>query len=204
MAVTCLLASGLLLGERAWLSAKARLAAALVDAAFRQHLLDGAAHRPWSWADTHPVARLEVPRLGVRRTVLEGASGSSLAFGPGHVDGTAAPNARGNCVLAGHRDSWFAFLSRLTLGDQLRLRTRQGEVRYEVTWAGVVSMWDRDTTAASTDRRLTLVTCYPFDGLTESEWRFVVRCREQATGAGGRPVGKRPDAVIPSWAEDFS
>jgi len=104
---------GLLLGRHGYLAAKAVVADRLIDRAFLAHLADGRIHRPWGWADMHPIAVLEVGRLGVRRTVLRGASGESLAFGVGHVDGTAPPNAPGNCVLAGHRDRAFAFLADL-------------------------------------------------------------------------------------------
>jgi len=166
---------GLLLSDQLRLRVKAHAASLLVDAAFEAHLEDGAVHPPWGWADTHPVARLEAPRLGVRRTVLSGASGSSLAFGPGHVHGSASPNARGNCVLAGHRDSWFAFLEELRLGDRILLRTR-GELReYRVAELRVVSMWDLSPTEATARARLTMITCYPFSGLVSSPWRYVVR-----------------------------
>jgi sortase A len=176
VAAAFVILGGMLLGQQAWLAAKARLAEHLIDQAFASHLLDGKAHRPWSWADTHPVGRLEIPRLGVRRTVLAGASGSSLAFGPGHVDGTAVPNGRGNSVVAGHRDSWFAFLEQLRVGDEVVVTTREGVRRYRVTKTDVHSMWDIDVAAATDDTRLTLVTCYPFGGLVGSTNRYVVTC----------------------------
>ena len=75
------------------------------------------ARRPWSWADMHPIARLTVPRLGIERPILSNASGSALAFGIGHIDGTAGPATAGNCVVAGHRDSWAAFLADLRVAD---------------------------------------------------------------------------------------
>ncbi len=167
-------AGGGLLAEQAWLTAKARLAQVLIDRAFAEHLLDGARHRPWSWADMHPVARLEVPRLDLSRTVLAGASGSSLAFGPGHVDGTASPNATGNCALAGHRDGSFAFLDELREGDLLILHTRAGSVRYTVQQLLVADMREVDLLQATEDSRLTLITCYPFHSLSRSELRYVV------------------------------
>jgi len=176
VAAACVILGGLLLGQQAWLAAKARLAGHLIDHAFAAHLVDGKAHPPWSWADTHPVGRLEVPRLGVRRTVLAGASGSSLAFGPGHVDGTAAPNGPGNSVVAGHRDSWFAFLEQLRLGDEVVVTTGDGVRRYRVAKIDVHSMWDPEVAASIGDTRLTLVTCYPFDGLVGSTQRYVVTC----------------------------
>ena len=96
------LATGLaLFGEQGYLALKARFADELIERAYAAYLLDGESHPPWSWADTHPIGRIGIPRLGLQRTLLAGASGSSLAFGPGHVDGTAAPNAPGNCCVAG-------------------------------------------------------------------------------------------------------
>ena len=106
LAALLLAGTGLsLLAGQAHLKSKALLADWLIDRAYSGYLFDGRAHRPWAWADTHPIARIEVPRLGLRRTILAGASGSSLAFGLGHVSGTAFPGERGNCAIAGHRDS---------------------------------------------------------------------------------------------------
>ena len=180
VAAACVILGGLLLGQQAWLAAKASLAGHLIDQAFAAHLVDGKAHPPWSWADTHPVGQLEVPRLGVRRTVLAGASGSSLAFGPGHVDGTAPPNGPGNSVVAGHRDSWFAFLRDLRGGDEVRLQSRGKTLRYVVSEMQVVSMWEFDASATAAEEQLTLITCYPFDGLTTTERRYVVRLEKRS------------------------
>lgn len=167
---------GALLVGQGWMAVKAHLASQMIHRAYAAHLEDGRTHRPWQWADTHPLARLRFPRLGVERTVLAGASGSSMAFGPGHVDGTAPLDARGNSVIAGHRDSWFAFLEQLRVGDEVVVTTRDGMRRYRVAQAAVHSMWDTDVAAVSDDTRLTLVTCYPFDGLVGSTHRYVVTC----------------------------
>jgi sortase A len=175
-----------LLAGQAWLAAKAEIAEALIERAFDAHLADGAIHRPWSWADTHPVARLEVPRLGVERFVLAGGSGSSMAFGPGHLDGTAAPNGEGNSVLTGHRDSWFAFLERLRVGDELRMQTRETMRCYHVGALEVRAEWETEVLAPAAGRRLTLITCYPFGGLRGGDLRYVVTSREGACG-GPRP-----------------
>ena len=66
--------------------------------------------RPWPWADITPVAVLEVPRLGERSIVLEGASGQAMAFGPGHMINTPPIGARGTAVVAAHRDTQFRYL----------------------------------------------------------------------------------------------
>ena len=176
-----LAAATTLLGEVAWMRAKAALAGVLVDRALAAHLVDGAVHRPWSWADHHPVARLEVPRLRVRRAVLAGSSGSTLAFGLGHVAGTSRPGERGHCAVAGHRDSWAAFLRDVRGGDLVRVTTASGTTAWRVRARRVVSARDVDTLVPTTEDRLTLVTCWPFGGLTRSPWRVLVVC-EPASG----------------------
>ena len=117
VALLLLSAGGGLLGRRVYIEAKALLAHLLIERALAAHLRDGAPHRPWAWADTYPIAVLTIDRLHVRRPVLAGASGTSLAFGAGHIDGTAPPNGPGHTVLAGHRDREFEFLRDLLPGD---------------------------------------------------------------------------------------
>ena len=176
LAAASALLGGLTLGEQGWLAAKACAARVLIDRAFEAHLEDGREHTPWSWADVHPVARLTAPRLGVERIVLSGASGSSLAFGPGHVDGTARPGEPGNVAIAGHRDDAFAFLGDLRPGDALTLETRAGARRCMVRDLRVVSMWDESVLQPTPGDRLTLITCWPLDGLVGSTERLVVLC----------------------------
>ena len=169
-----LVPGGLLLGRHGYVEAKAALAQHLIDRALEAHLRDGRPHRPWAWADTCPIAVLEVERLGVRRVVLRGATGESLAFGTGHVDGTALPNARGHTVLAGHRDRGFAFLRDLRPGDRLSVRTAEAVRDYVVDGTRVVAATDVAVIADTPEDRLTLLTCYPFGGLLPSPVRFVV------------------------------
>ncbi len=66
--------------------AKARLAQILLERAFVQTIETGDNVKPWSWADTWPIARIEVKRLNANAIVLHGSSGQALAFGPGHIE----------------------------------------------------------------------------------------------------------------------
>ena len=52
---------------------------------------------------------------------LEGASLRAMAFGPVHMEQTAAPGERGNVVLAGHRNNWFLPLRDIAVGHRLEL-----------------------------------------------------------------------------------
>jgi sortase A len=170
-----LLPGSLLLARAGWIKAKGAVGEVLIDRALAATLEDGRARRPWSWADMHPVARVIVPRLGIERPVLSNASGPALAFGIGHVDGTAGPAAAGNCVLAGHRDSWAAFLADLRVADTVVIEAPGRRAAYRVASTGVVRFDDARVLRDEGDDRLTLVTCWPFRGWLHSPWRYVVR-----------------------------
>jgi len=72
----------ILFGQGAYIHAKALVAQVLLERAFDKTIATGQETKPWSWADTWPVARLEFPRLGRGTVVLAGSSGQALAFGP--------------------------------------------------------------------------------------------------------------------------
>lgn len=177
-----LLLCGAAAGARAaWIPAKAGLAQVLLHHAWERARGGEARPAPWPGADTFPLARLTAPRRGRTVYVLAGASGRTLAFGPGHVPGTARPGAMGNCALAGHRDTHFAFLKDLERGEPLLLETADGTVRrFRVTAARVVhesETWVLDPPAHPDPARvLTLVTCHPFDAVVPGgAMRYVVR-----------------------------
>jgi sortase A len=151
-------------GKAAYLQAKASLSRRLLHAAWERSLGQREGSKPWPWADTWPLARLHVPRLHAGLLVLSGETGGNVAFGPGHIAGTALPGERGNCVLSGHRDTHFAFLRELRPGDLLTLQAASGMlVEYRVATAEVVHRKDVRVLLDAGDTRLTLITCYPFD-----------------------------------------
>ncbi|MCB1055232.1 MAG: class GN sortase [Acidobacteria bacterium] len=169
LSVGLLLAAVAVGGKGVWLYAKAQLAQVLLERAWQETLAEPAGAgpaRPWPWADTYPVARIEAPRLGVERIVLDGSSGRTMAFGPGHVIGTALPGEDGNSVVGGHRDTHLAFLRRLRLGDELVVERADGvRRRYRIDLLEVVDRGDLGVLADTGAARLTLVTCYPFDAV---------------------------------------
>jgi len=172
-------------GAAGWIHAKARLAQGLIAHSWQRSLQLHRPVRPWPWADTYPVARLRLERLGVDLYVLSGASGRALAFGPGLVDGTAMPGEAGNTVVVGHRDTHFSFLRDVHPGDVLELAADDGRgARYVVVGSHVTDRDDNAVLEPSDDARLTLVTCYPFDAVTAGgRERFVVLAEREA-GAG--------------------
>lgn len=192
LGVALLALAALLGGEGIWIHLKAELAQLLLADAWRRAIAGDAQPRPWPWADTWPVARLEVPRLDVERIVLAGASGATLAFGPGLVDGTPLPGEEGNSIVAGHRDTSFRFLARLRPGD-LIVAERPGTspAFFRVERARVVDAADPWAIEPESTPTLTLATCYPFDSpFPGGRLRYAVRARrvdverEAAFGSG--------------------
>jgi sortase A len=165
--------------------AKAAAAQVLLRVAWARTRARGEPVRPWPWARHWPVARLRVPALGVDQIVLAGTEGASLAFGPGHLDGTPLPGTPGNSLLAGHRDTSFRFLAELARGELLLLERRDGVVlRYRVASARVVREDDDGVATRGRESALTLVTCYPFDAVRPgTPLRYVVRAVRERGGA---------------------
>ena len=179
-AVAALLALGFWqLGQGAYIPAKAWLAQELMQRAWLRVTAGEDRAAPWPWADTWPIARLTVKSRNVDLIVLAGGSGRTLAFGPGHLGASALPGDVGNAVIAGHRDTHFAFLRNVEPGELIGVESFDG-VRhlYKVTGADIV---DSRTGSLQLDTNLsvlTLVTCYPFDALEAGgPLRYVVTAR---------------------------
>ena len=174
-AFVLLLAGSFLLSDGCWIRAKAVLAQMLLQHAWEETLRTGENTKAWPWADTWPVARLRMERLGIDLIVLEGESGEVLAFGPGHLPASATSGGKGNCVLSGHRDTSFRFLKDLVADDILSLQTTGGSI-YQFKVSAMFTRQAETLYLQETDRAmLTLITCYPFDALTPgTTQRYVV------------------------------
>ncbi len=169
------------LAQGLYIPAKAVVAQQLLQLAWERTQAGARGARPWPWADTHPVARLIVPELGIDQIVLEGASGRTLAFGPGLLPGSVSPGAAGHIVISGHRDTHFRFLAELAPGARIYLSDADG-VRhaYRVDDTDVVDVRHYRGLAECDGRCLTLVTCYPFDAVVPGgPLRYLVFAREE-------------------------
>ena len=135
------------------------------------------AARPRSLAPGEVWGRMEMPSVGLNLVVYEGVSASALRLGPGHVPGTACaekPGESGNCVIAGHRDTFFRRLSRAQAGDLVRLSAADGAVStYRLESHRVVRPDEVSVLLPSENPRLTLITCYPFTWIGAAPYRLV-------------------------------
>ena len=185
-ALTLMAAGTALVASALYIPAKAALAQVLLERAWARTQAGESGARPWPWADITPVAVLEVPRLGERSIVLEGASGQAMAFGPGHMVNTPPIGARGTAVIAAHRDTQFSYLRDVKNGDRIVVATADGTHRaFRVVDTRVVRADASGIDPAEggpTGARLALVTCYPFNGVLRGPLRYVVLAdRETAT-----------------------
>lgn len=192
------LAAGLcMMFDGAWIQAKAQLAQFLIAGAWAKQVEQNtqtdnrfgttapafAINKPWPWADTWPVARIQSPQHDVDLFVLDGAHGSALAFGPGRLHGSADPGEAGISVVGGHRDTHFRFLAEVAAGDRLTVTNQLGEVQeYQIFDMAVVDSRVTPLTAHAQDDELILVTCYPFDALQAGgPMRYVVRAEKMGS-----------------------
>ena len=199
-----LLFSGLVLGvHAAWIPAKARVAQFLLERSW-DNAREGIAPRPWPGADLHPLARLSIGAESW--IVLDGSSGRTLAFGPGHLPSSAPPGSPGICVIAGHRDTAFGKLAELRVGERAELTDARGQQSTYVVRRISRAGSPRWSTTSPGDW-LVLVTCVA----GSREARLVVEAQKETvrgllpSGTGGHmpdlekdPNQPDPDATRPN------
>jgi len=173
-------------GQGSYILAKAELAQWLIASAWAESTTgERTKIKPWPWADTWPVARLEMPAHDIDQYVLAGSSGASLAFGPGYIFASAAPTEQGNTVIAAHRDTHFAFLEKVKVGEKISVTNAAGEIRdYIIQDMRVVDKEDVGwINTENNPYQLTLVTCYPFNAIAPGgRLRYVVRAMAKPGG----------------------
>ncbi len=161
-----------------WIPLKAMMAQELLTLAWAESQARQAPARPWPWADTWPVARLQLSEDSEPLIVLEGVHGESLAFGPGRMPGTGQA-----VVIAGHRDTHFRALEALVPGDPLRYQDSQGLwTDYEITATRVVDSRQQGLWPGQlAPEQLLLVTCFPFDSVdSNGPLRYLVEARAKS------------------------
>ena len=171
----CLVVAGVALaGDGVLINAKAKAAQVLLERAWDRSRAGEAEAKPWPWADIWPVARIEAPRLGESAIVLSGVSGEAMAFGPGLMEGGPVPGAPGTAILAAHRETHFRFLQNIEIGDVIFVETREGaRLKFRIEATRIVKANQSGLYTDGLERKIALVTCWPFDGKQRGEERFV-------------------------------
>ena len=175
LATLFLMGAVLLFGNSMYIYAKAQIAQVLLERAFAQSLVSGKPAKAWRWADTYPVARISLARIGAEAIVLQGASGQALAFGPALLDETSRPGERGTSVMAAHRDTHFALLQYVKVGDLINVTRFDGlQFTYRALKMRIVDAQNSGIDRHASGFHLVLSTCYPFDAMTQGRQRYLV------------------------------
>lgn len=175
------------LASASYMWTKAWLSQVLIADAWNKTVDEKKYHKPWSWADGYPIAKLSVPKLQKSRYILSDSSGRNLAFSAAHMPQSGLPGESKSIVIAGHNDSHFAFLPELTIGDEVLLDGLiNGQKMTEHYLIKSIHIIDSryEKINVINNKELILVTCYPFDGLSIATTdRYVVKAIPKDTEA---------------------
>lgn len=115
-----------------------------------------------------PLARLEIPAIGLDKIVISGVRPSDLEDGPGHFPETPLPGQLGNSAIAGHRTTHgqpFIRIDEVQVGDDIVVTTiAGGRYVYVMTGQQIVSPNDYQLVIPTVDpsvATLTLTSCHP-------------------------------------------
>lgn len=114
-----------------------------------------------------PLARLEIPSIGLDYILISGVRPTDLEDGPGHFPETPLPGQLGNAAVAGHRTthgSPFIRIDEVKVGDDIVVTTLAGRFVYVMTGQQIVSPNDYQLVIPTVDpsvATLTLTSCHP-------------------------------------------
>lgn len=115
-------------------------------------------------APSEALGRIVIPAAGIDWILVEGVTPAALAYGPGHMPGTAMPGQPGNAVISGHRTTYgapFYNIDAVQPGDAIEIETLIGLHIYEVVETIIVAPTDVWVTSQVEGGWLTLTACHP-------------------------------------------
>lgn len=169
-----------LLIHAGYIPLKAYVAQILLNIAWEKTLEDGAYHKPWPWADLHPVAEISFPKLKVNFIVLNNDTGSALAFGPGANAQTIWREDSAQ-IISGHRDTHFNVLQYTNVGDPILLENKEFSNKYKVVSREIVDASRTKIVPMGYSDSIFLVTCFPFNEILDNgNLRLVVEARKHS------------------------
>ncbi len=178
----CVALCALGIATTAWGAAipiEAKLKQILVERAYERGIENGAAEKPWASADMKAIGKISHPRLGKSDVILSAGTVEAMRAGPTLVPGSANIGEAGTSVIAAHRDTHFAYLQHVKVGDIMRAAASDGVMRdYRVTATQIVDADEFAIAEDSAGNRLALSTCYPFGSQRGGKMRYVVHAEQ--------------------------
>jgi sortase A len=118
----------------------------------------------------HALGVIQIPKIDLKKVVVQGANPEDLALGPGHIPSTVMPGQPGTFAVSGHRTTHgrpFYRLNDLAKGDTITIVTRYAIYTYKVTHFEIVSPNDVEVldnvrgAGGKLKSQIVLTTCNP-------------------------------------------
>jgi len=104
-----------------------------------------------------------------------------LNRGVGRIKGMAKMDEVGNLGLSGHRDGFFRSMKDIEMGDEIEIQTTRGVEIYVVSSITIIPKSNISILEPTTDKTLTIVTCYPFYFVGHAPKRYIVKATVKST-----------------------
>lgn len=128
-----------------------------------------------------PLGILSIESVNIQVPIYNGTDEFNLDRGAGRIKGMARTGEEGNLGISGHRDGFFRGLKDLQIGDNIVVQTTHGVDKYTISDITIVPKEDESVLLETTDKRLTLVTCYPFYFVGNAPKRYIVTAMPRST-----------------------
>ena len=120
-------------------------------------------------------AYVRCTRLALDAPVYKGDDDKILKQGIGQNFASSQPGFGRLILLCGHNNTYFNALKNIELDDIVEIETSYGTYQYRVSDTKVVDEKDSSAYDFETDHELLVMyTCYPFDVLSRTQYRFFV------------------------------
>jgi len=139
-------------------------AAAASAAAVRTSLPRSAVEWRRSSKPGDAVARLRIPRLGLKGIIVNGTDPNSLKRGPGRYLGSAMPGEGELVYVAGHRTTYgapFSRIDKLQKGDRVFVELPYATIEYAITGHRIVAATELSVLKSKGREELALQACHP-------------------------------------------
>ena len=121
-----------------------------------------------------PLGILSIESVNIQVPIYNGTDEFNLDRGAGRIRGMAKTGEEGNLGISGHRDGFFRSIKDIQVGDNIVVQTTHGVEKYAVSDITIVPKEDESVLMETADKRLTLVTCYPFYFVGNAPKRYIV------------------------------
>jgi sortase A len=120
------------------------------------------------------IGTLTIPALKQILPIIHGTDEEQLKKGIGHFAQSVLPGENDNSVLSGHRDTVFAKLGKLKIGQNLIVETSAGIFTYKISDIRIVDKDDKTIITPTDHAVLTVITCYPFRFIGAAPDRYIL------------------------------